>query len=132
MGNVGMELQQCIMQQTTIQFGAAILGEEACGQTVLEGARVSEVLGERTRLAQQRVKAWYHGTAKVYSRLLGETITRKAVIRFHVILMAILVAAVCVEQAPLMATGSAAVAGWVTYLLNKTDGQTTGKEACHA
>lgn len=65
-----------------------------------------------------RVGAWYESESRLYSTLIGEGISWRAVIRVHLILVCLLVAIAAVEQNLVVAGASMASTGWLVYRLN--------------
>lgn len=94
------------MRQTTIDF------------TVRE-AQAQVNLAERVRQAGRVINGWLDGRSEMYSRVAGFSVTRRVVLRVNMVTAAVLVTAVCVEQAPLVAIGSVATAAWMTHRLNR-------------
>lgn len=101
------------MQQQTINFTA-------------QGVDVRVGLGERVREVHRVINAWLDGKSEFYSRIAEFTVTRRAAIRIGIVLpLLMVVAAVAVEQAPVVSVLSASVSGWIVYRLNK--GEKGGK-----
>lgn len=83
-------------------------------------------LGERVREVRRVINAWLDGKSEFYSRIAEFAVTRRAAIRIGIVLpLLMVVAAVAVEQAPVVSVLSATVSGWIVYRLNK--GEKGGK-----
>ena len=99
--------EQCIMQQSTINFTA---------QQVR--ARVS--LADKVRGLYRSVNRWLDARSAFYSRIAEFEVTRRVAIRIGVVFpLTMVVAAVCVEQNPLVSITAMGVSGWIVYRLNK-------------
>ena len=95
------------MQQATINFTA---------QQVR--ARVS--LADKVRGLYRSVNLWLDARSAFYSRIAEFEVTRRAAIRIGVVFpLSMVVAAVCVEQNPLVSITAMGVSGWIVYRLNK-------------
>lgn len=95
------------MQQPTINFTA-------------QQVDVRVGLAERVRTVHRVVNAWLDGKSEFYSRLAEFAVTRRAAIRIGIVLpLLMVVAAIAVEQAPVVSLLSASVSGWMVYRLNK-------------
>lgn len=83
-------------------------------------------LGERVRVIHRVINTWLDGKSEFYSRIAEFAVTRRAAIRIGIVLpLLMVVAAVAVEQAPVVSVLSATVSGWIVYRLNK--GEKGGK-----
>lgn len=106
-GYPGKVKEQCNMQQATINFTA---------QQVR--ARVS--LADKVRGLYRSVNRWLDARSAFYSRIAEFEVTRRVAIRIGVVFpLSMVVAAVCVEQNPMVSITAMGVSGWIVYRLNK-------------
>ncbi len=99
-----------MVQQQTISFDPQVVQSEA------------QPLKERAQEFKDSINGWLDSRSAFYSRVMGESITRRQSLRVGIMLpVALVVAAVCVEQAPLVAMLSGIVAAWVTYRCNHSE-----------
>lgn len=109
-----------MQQQTTIDFTAA-------------EARPAVSLAERKREVGRVINQWLDSKSGFYSRIADFTVTRRVALRVNLVTLALGVAAIAIEQAPVVSLASAAVSGWLVYRLSKSEGgskdNTAGKEA---
>lgn len=102
------------MQQQTINFGQ--------GYALSPSASGAKSLKERIAGAIKSVNNWLDTKSEFYSRVAGFTLTWRVAIRVGIVLpLAMVAAAVCVEQAPLVTVVAMGVSGWVVYRLNKDE-----------
>lgn len=102
------------MQQATINFTA---------QQVR--ARVS--LADKVRGLYRSVNRFLDARSAFYSRIAEFEVTRRVAIRIGVVFpLSMVVAAVCVEQNPMVSITAMGVSGWIVYRLNK--GEKGGEE----
>ena len=67
------------------------------------------------------VNKWLDTKSEFYSRIAEFEVTRRVAFRIGFVLpIAMVVAAACAEQAPLV-TAAMAVSGWIVYRLNKSE-----------
>ena len=79
-------------------------------------------LRERMRSTGRVINQWLDTKSEFYSRVAGFTLTWRVAIRVGIVLpLAMVAAAVCVEQAPLVTVVAMGVSGWVVYRLNKDE-----------
>ncbi len=98
----------CYMQQT-INFEST--------------AQVQQPVDVRATL-QRKVKAvnlWLDARSSFYSRICEFSVTRRQVIRVNVVTLCTVLAAIAIEQQPVVAIVSMVCAGWMVYRLNKAD-----------
>lgn len=96
------------MQQTTIQFTA-------------QQAQQRVSLQEKAREMSRSYNRWMDSKSEFYSRIAEFTVTRRAAIRIGILLPLLMVlAAITVEQAPMVAIVSAVISGTIVYQLNKS------------
>ena len=100
------------MQQATINFTA---------QQVR--ARVS--LADKVRGLYRSVNRWLDARSAFYSRIAEFEVTRRVAIRVNLVTMAMLVAAVAIETAPVAALAAALSVAWVMFriLIGKKGGE---------
>ena len=97
------------MQQATINFTASEVRQPVS-------------LRERMRSTGRVINQWLDTKSEFYSRVAGFTLTWRVAIRVGIVLpLAMVAAAVCVEQAPLVTVVAMGVSGWVVYRLNKDE-----------
>ena len=106
------------MQQTTIQFQE---GTQAVRPQVAPVDVMAENFAEWLTNAKARLMGWYNSESRMYSSLIGESISWRAVIRVHMILVCMLVTIGAVEQNFMVAGASMASTGWLVYRLNVED-----------
>lgn len=73
---------------------------------------------------QRKIKSlnrWLDQKSEFYSRIAEFPVTRRLVLRVNAVTLCLMLAAVAVEQRPLVAITSALCAGWMVYRINKTD-----------
>lgn len=68
-----------------------------------------------------KAKVWYYGVSPFYSRIMEEKVTRKVVIRVHMITLCLFVAVAAAEANLMVAGSSMAATGWLVYRLNQDD-----------
>ena len=90
------------MQQATINFTA---------QQVR--ARVS--LADKVRGLYHSVNRWLDAKSAIYSRIAEFEVTRRVAIRVNLVTVAMIVAAVAIETAPVAALATALSTAWVMY-----------------
>ena len=106
------------MQQTSINFEQ--------GYALSPSASSRKTLKERIQSAKSSVNNWLDTKSDIYSRIAEFEVTRRVAIRIGVVFpLAMVVGAVCVEQAPLVSLAAMGVSGWIVYRLNK--GEKGGK-----
>ena len=106
------------MQQTSINFEQ--------GYALSPSASSRKTLKERIQSAKSSVNKWLDTKSEFYSRIAEFEVTRRVAIRIGVVFpLAMVVGAVCVEQAPLVSLAAMGVSGWIVYRLNK--GEKGGK-----
>ena len=102
------------MQQATINFTASEV-------------RRPVSLRERMRSTGRVINKWLDTKSEFYSRIAEFEVTRRVAIRVGFVFpLAMVVGAVCVEQAPLVSIAAMCVSGWIVYRLNK--GEKGGQE----
>ena len=102
------------MQQTSINFER--------GYALSPSASDGKSLKERIAVEIKSVNNWLDTKSEFYSRVAGFALTWRVAIRVGIVLpLAMVAAAVCVEQAPLVTVVGMAVSGWVVYRLNKDE-----------
>lgn len=100
------------MQQTSINFEQ--------GYALSPSASSRKTLKERIQSAKSSVNKWLDTKSEFYSRVAGFTLTWRVTIRVGIVFpLAMVVAAVCVEQAPLVSIAAMGVSGWIVYRLNQ-------------
>ena len=73
---------------------------------------------------QRKIKSlnlWLDQKSEFYSRIAEFPVTRRLVLRVNAVTLCLVLAAIAVEQRPLVAITSALCAGWMVYRINKTD-----------
>lgn len=73
---------------------------------------------------QRKIKSlnrWLDQKSEFYSRIAEFPVTRRLVLRVNAVTLCLMLAAIAVEQRPLVAITSALCAGWMVYRINKTD-----------
>ena len=106
------------MQQTSINFEQ--------GYALSPSASSRKTLKERIQSAKSSVNQLLDTKSEFYSRIAEFEVTRRVAIRIGVVFpLAMVVGAVCVEQAPLVSLAAMGVSGWIVYRLNK--GEKGGK-----
>lgn len=73
---------------------------------------------------QRKIKSlnrWLDQKSEFYSRIAEFPVTRRLVLRVNAVTLCLMLAAIAVEQRPLVAITSALCAGWLVYRINKTD-----------
>ena len=79
-------------------------------------------LRERMRTTGRVINQWLDTRSEFYSRIAEFEVTRRVAIRIGIVLpIAMVVAAACVEQAPLVTVAAMAVSGWLVYRLNQDE-----------
>ena len=102
------------MQQTSINFEQ--------GYALSPSASSRKTLKERIQSAKSSVNKWLDTKSEFYSRIAEFDVTRRVAIRIGVVFpLAMVAAAVCVEQAPLVTVAAMAVSGWLVYRLNQDE-----------
>lgn len=102
------------MQQTSINFEQ--------GYALSPSASSRKTLKERIQSAKSSVNKWLDTKSEFYSRIAEFEVTRRVAFRIGIVLpIAMVVAAVCVEQAPLVTVAAMAVSGWLVYRLNQDE-----------
>ena len=77
---------------------------------------------EKIQSAKSRVNNWLDSKSEFYSRIAEFDVTRRVAFRIGIVLpIAMVVAAACAEQAPLVTAAAMAVSGWIVYRLNKSE-----------
>lgn len=100
------------MQQTSINFEQ--------GYALSPSASSRKTLKERIQSAKSSVNKWLDTKSEFYSRIAEFDVTRRVAFRIGIVLpIAMVVGAVCVEQAPLVSLAAMGVSGWIVYRLNK-------------
>lgn len=75
-------------------------------------------------IVQRKIKSlnrWLDQKSEFYSRIAEFPVTRRLVLRVNAVTLCLMLAAIAVEQRPLVAITSALCAGWMVYRINKTD-----------
>lgn len=102
------------MQQTSINFEQ--------GYALSPSASGGKSLKERIACAIKSVNNWLDTKSEFYSRIAEFEVTRRVAFRIGIVLpIAMVVAAACVEQAPLVTVAAMAVSGWLVYRLNQDE-----------
>ena len=73
---------------------------------------------------QRKIKSlnrWLDQKSEFYSRIAEFPVTRRLVLRVNAVSLCLILAAIAVEQQPLVAITSTLCAGWMVYRINKTD-----------
>ena len=100
------------MQQQTINFGQ--------GYALSPSDSGGKSLKERIAGAIKSVNNFLDSKSEFYSRVAGFKLTWRVTIRVGIVFpLAMVVAAVCVEQAPLVSIAAMGVSGWIVYRLNQ-------------
>ena len=100
---------ECFMQQT-INF-------EAQAQTTRPAINVRATIQRKIK----SINLWLDSKSEFYSRIAEFSVTRRLVLRVNAVSLCLMLAAIAVEQRPLVAITSALCAGWLVYRINKTD-----------
>ena len=96
--------------QQTINF-------EAQAQTVRPALNVRATIQRKIKTLNH----WLDQKSEFYSRIAEFSVTRRLVLRVNAVTLCLMLAAIAVEQRPLVAITSALCAGWMVYRINKTD-----------
>ncbi len=96
------------MQQSTLNITA-------------HGVDVPVTLSERVKEIHRVVNLWLDAKSEFYSRIAEFAVTRRTALRVNLVTLAVLMAAIAVEQAPLWSVVSTAVASWLTYRINRKE-----------
>lgn len=104
--------KRCDMQQTTIQARGA---QRTGADLVLQ-----DVKGKVMDMAAA-ANAWLDRRSDLYTRVAGFEVTNRTVCRVNGITVAMLVAVVAVETAPVAALSMMGVTWWLTRRLNASD-----------
>ena len=67
----------------------------------------------------RKINMWLDDKSKFYSKIAGYEVTRRIVLRVNMVTVCLLVAAIAVEQSPIVAIMAAISAGYVVRRLNK-------------
>nr|DAD62119.1 MAG TPA: hypothetical protein [Caudoviricetes sp.] len=67
------------------------------------------------------INLWLDQKSEFYSRIAEFPVTRRLVLRVNAVSLCLILAAIAVEQQPLVAITSTLCAGWMVYRINKTD-----------
>ena len=104
--------EQCIMQQATINFTASEVRQPVS-------------LRERMRSTGRAINEWLDTKSAFYSRIAEFEVTRRVAIRVNLVTVAMLVAAVAIETAPVAALAAALSVAWVMFriLIGKKGGR---------
>ena len=79
-------------------------------------------LADKVRGLYGSVNRWLDARIAFYSRIAEFEVTRRVAIRIGIVLpLAMVVAAVCVEQNLLVSITAMGVSGWIVYRLNKDE-----------
>ena len=73
---------------------------------------------------QRKIKTlnhWLDQKSEFYSRIAEFPVTRRLVLRVNTVSLCLILAAIAIEQRPLVAITSALCAGCLVYRINKTD-----------
>ena len=105
-GNVKTE---CYMQQT-INF-------EAQTGVTRPAINVRATIQRKIKF----INLWLDQKSEFYSRIAEFPVTRRLVLRVNAVSLCLILAAIAVEQQPLVAITSTLCAGWMVYRINKTD-----------
>lgn len=71
------------------------------------------------------VKAWLNGKSKFFTKICSETVTRRQVLRVHIILVFMGLALITAEASFIVSLLSLTAAAHHVYKLNQEDGQQT-------
>lgn len=72
---------------------------------------------------RNKVVNWLDSRSEFYSKIMEEPTTRRTVIRVNLIMVALTLAAISVEQQPLITIAAMVCAGYLVRRLNKEDNQ---------
>ena len=100
------------MQQATINFTASEVRQPVS-------------LRERMRSTGRAINEWLDTKSALYSRIAEFEVTRRVAIRVNLVTVAMLVAAVAIETAPVAALAAALSVAWVMFriLIGKKGGR---------
>ncbi len=100
------------MQQATINFTASEV-------------RQTVSLRERMRTTGRVINQWLDTKSNFYSRIAEFEVTRRVAIRVNLVTVAMIVAAVAIETAPVAALAAALSVAWVMFriLIGKKGGE---------
>lgn len=76
-------------------------------------------LKESAKAKINSVNLWLNAKSQFYSNICQYSVSRRTVLRVNMVTAAMLVGAVCVEQAPVVAVVAMAVAAWLTAALKR-------------
>jgi len=60
-----------------------------------------------------KIRNWMAQKSEIYSQLCGEEMTRREVVKHHIVLVLLMVGAIAIEGAPMLAVASIIAAGWM-------------------
>ena len=66
----------------------------------------------------ERVNSWLDSVSPSFSKISEMTVTRRQVLYVNALLVSLIVLVVCLQQAPVVSVIAAAVAIWLTALIN--------------
>lgn len=68
------------------------------------------------------INLWLDQKSEFYSRIAEFPVTRRLVVRVNVVSLCMILAAISIEQQPLVAITAAVTSGWLVYRLNAKEG----------
>lgn len=92
--------------------------EQAAVQKVAPVDVVAKNISEWFNEKKECTKKWYNSECRLYTVMVGESVTWRALFRIHMILVCMLVGIIAVEQNFMVAGASMASSGWLVYRLN--------------
>lgn len=94
---------------------ATVTGSFAAGQ---EPTLADVVATLRSHKAT--IDRWLDQKSFTFTRIAGETVTRRTVIRIHALMLSLAVTMICINDAPWHSIASAITASWLTWRINQT------------
>ena len=71
--------------------------------------------------SKSKANSWLDGRSDFYSKIMEEPTTRRTVLRVHLIMAALMLGAISIEQRPLIALSALACAALLVRRLNKEE-----------
>lgn len=103
--------------QQTIKFEPSAQAQ----QPIDVRATIRRTIHQHLSTITWQFNLWLDTKSEFYSRICEYSVTRRLVLRVNAISLCIILAAIAVEQSPLVAITSALSAGWLVYRLNKAE-----------
>ena len=94
---------------------ATVPGSFAAGQEPTFADVVATLRSHKASIDQ-----WLDQKSFTFTRIAGETVTRRTVIRIHALMLSLAVTVLCLNDAPWHSIASAITASWLTWRINQT------------